>query len=98
MERSRVLDRFLGEIRHAPRLHHPNVVTAYPISSDAAIAFSREFYRALATVLAVNAAIADARKGLFLDEESTRWTNRSWFMPVVFRRAPDGRLFDITVR
>src|SRR5262249_8244723 len=31
MNRSGVLDRFLGEIRHAARLHHPNVVTAYSV-------------------------------------------------------------------
>src|SRR5262249_19161307 len=31
MDRSGVLDRFLGEIRHAARLHHPNIVTAYAV-------------------------------------------------------------------
>jgi len=74
------------------------VAMRYPILDDAAITFSREFYRALASGLAVDAAVADARKGLFLDEESTRRTNRSWFMPVVLMRAPDGRLFDVADR
>ena len=31
VNRRGVLDRFLGEIRHAARLHHPNVVTAYSV-------------------------------------------------------------------
>ena len=31
INRSGVLDRFLGEIRNAARLHHPNVVTAYSV-------------------------------------------------------------------
>ena len=29
INRRGVLDRFLGEIRHAAQLHHPNIVTAY---------------------------------------------------------------------
>src|ERR1700757_1974087 len=29
LNRSGVLDRFLGEIRNAARLHHPNIVGAY---------------------------------------------------------------------
>src|SRR6202044_3220909 len=29
ISRRGVIDRFLGEIRNAARLHHPNVVTAY---------------------------------------------------------------------
>ncbi|MFI5454894.1 MAG: CHAT domain-containing protein [Isosphaerales bacterium] len=83
----------------APRLVRagiPAVVAMrYPILDDAAITFSREFYRALASGLAVDAAVADARKGLFLDEESRKKADRSWFMPVLFMRAPDGRLFNI---
>ena len=31
INRRGVLDRFLGEIRNAARLHHPNVVTAYSV-------------------------------------------------------------------
>ncbi len=31
INRRGVLDRFLGEIRHAAQLHHPNVVTAYSV-------------------------------------------------------------------
>jgi hypothetical protein len=83
----------------APRLVQagmPAVVAMrYPILDDAAITFSREFYRALASGLAVDAAVADARKGLFLDEESSKQTDRTWFMPVLFMNAPDGRLFEI---
>ncbi len=31
LSRSGAIDRFVGEIRHAARLHHPNVVTAYTV-------------------------------------------------------------------
>jgi CHAT domain-containing protein len=86
----------------APRLVRagiPAVVAMrYPILDDAAVTFSREFYRALASGLAVDAAVGDARKGLFLDEESQKKADRSWFIPVLFMRAPDGRLFDIADR
>jgi hypothetical protein len=88
-----------GLVGVAPRLVRagiPAVVAMrYPILDGAAIAFSREFYRALASGLAVDAAVADARKGLFLEEGSETRTDRAWFMPVLFMRAPDGRLFDI---
>ncbi len=95
-----------GEVRGltgmAPRLVQagiPAVVAMrYPIFDDAAITFSREFYRALASGLAVDSAIADARKGLFLAEESKGRTYRAWFMPVLFMRASDGSLFDIADR
>jgi hypothetical protein len=91
-----------GPVGVAPRLVRagiPAVVAMrYPIVNDAAITFSREFYRALSSGLAVDAAVADARKGLFLDEESSQKSDRDWFMPVVFMRAPDGKLFDIVER
>ena len=68
------------------------VAMRYPIKDEAAITFSREFYRALAARFAVDAAVADARGGLFLEWGAD---HRSWFTPVVFMRAPDGRLFDL---
>jgi hypothetical protein len=80
----------------APRLVQvgvPAVVAMrYPIADAAAITFSREFYRALSTGFAVDAAAADARKGLFLE-----WGegNRAWLTPVVFMRTPDGRIFEV---
>jgi CHAT domain-containing protein len=83
----------------APRLVQAGmsavVAMRYPIKDGAAITFSREFYRALASGLAVDAAVADARRGLFLEWGAD---HRSWFTPVVFMRAPDERLFDIDDR
>lgn len=83
----------------APRLVQAGmsavVATRYPIKDGAAITFSREFYRALAAGFAVDAAVADARGGLFLEWGAD---DRSWFTPVVFMLAPDGKLFDIIDR
>lgn len=73
------------------------VAMRYSILDDAAITFSREFYRALASGMSVDVAVADIRKRLFLDEESTRrpieLVHAGYFM-----LAPDGRLFDIADR
>jgi hypothetical protein len=41
----------------------------------------------------VDAAAADARKGIFLERGDD---DRSWFTPVVFMRTPDGRLFNFS--
>jgi catechol 2,3-dioxygenase-like lactoylglutathione lyase family enzyme len=64
----------------------------YPIADAAAITFSREFYRALSTGFAVDAAAADARKGLFLERGED---DRAWLTPVAFMRTPDGRIFEV---
>jgi CHAT domain-containing protein len=81
----------------APRLVRdgiPAVVAMrYEIVDDAAITFSHRFYWALACGWAVDAAVAWARKGLFLEEESSTRSDRSWFKPVVFMHAGDGRVF-----
>jgi formylglycine-generating enzyme required for sulfatase activity len=68
------------------------VAMQYPMPDHAALIFSREFYRSLALGYPVDAAIAEARKGIFLEVGGD---TQDWGIPVLFLRAQDGHLFDI---
>jgi len=68
------------------------VAMQYPMPDQAALIFSREFYRSLALGFPVDAAIAEARKGIFLEVGGD---TQDWGIPVLFLRAQDGYLFDI---
>ncbi|MEO7269735.1 MAG: CHAT domain-containing protein [Knoellia sp.] len=63
------------------------VAMQFPISDDAAAAFSGGFYGALADGLPIDQAATAARKGLIADFAT------EWATPVLFLRAPDGRVF-----
>jgi formylglycine-generating enzyme required for sulfatase activity len=63
----------------------------YEITDDAAIAFARTFYEALADNLPVDTAVADARNAMTLRNRFSL----EWGTPVLYLRAPDGRLFDL---
>src|SRR3954453_23928945 len=67
------------------------VAMQYEITDDAAIEFSRDFYEALAGGIAVDEALAEARKGVALAIPGTL----EWGTTVLFMRAADGILFDI---
>jgi CHAT domain-containing protein len=59
------------------------------ISDRAAIVFAREFYSAVADGMPVDAAVAEGRKAITIDDvESVEWAT-----PVLYMRSPDGRLF-----
>lgn len=60
------------------------------VSDEAAIIFSQEFYSAMAVGYPVDAALAEARKAIFAQVNELEWGT-----PVLFMRAPDGRIFDI---
>lgn len=60
------------------------------VSDAAAIALSQEFYGALADGYAVDSALVEARKAVFAAGNEVEWA-----VPVLFMRAPDGRLFDL---
>jgi hypothetical protein len=64
------------------------VAMQFPISDGAATAFTGEFYGALADGLPVDQAATSARKALLADYAA------EWATPVLFLRAPDGRVFD----
>jgi hypothetical protein len=67
------------------------VAMQYEITDDAAIEFSRSFYEALADGMAVDAALAEARKGVALAIPNTL----EWGTPVLYMRSPDGVLFKL---
>lgn len=68
------------------------VAMQYAIPDDAALIFAREFYQSLALGYPVDAAIAEARRGLFLHSGGNA---PDWGSPVLFLRAADGRLFQV---
>lgn len=68
------------------------VAMQFPISDEAAIAFSQEFYHRLAAGDPVDAAVAEGRMAVYLaDTQSLEWGT-----PVLFMRTPNGRLFDVS--
>jgi tetratricopeptide (TPR) repeat protein len=62
-----------------------------PISDLAAIRFSKALYGQLARGLAVEAAVAEGRRALYVDDRESP----AWGTPVLFMRVRDGRLFDV---
>jgi hypothetical protein len=62
------------------------------ITDDAAIEFTRAFYEALSDGLAVDAAVAEARKAMSLAVNNTV----EWGVPVLYMRASSGRIFDVS--
>ncbi len=69
------------------------VAMQYSIYDDTAIKFSREFYRTLAVGFPVDAAISEARRGIYIDCGAER---RDWGIPVLFMRSPDGVILKLT--
>ena len=62
----------------------------FAISDQAAITLAREFYTALAAGLPVDAALTEARKGIFADNHTIEWGT-----PVLYMRTSDGQIFDV---
>lgn len=67
------------------------IAMQYEITDRAAIEFSRSFYEALVNGMAVDAAVAEARKAVSIGVNNTI----EWGTPVLFLRAADGLIFDI---
>ena len=63
----------------------------HPISDDAAVVFSREFYGGLAGGLPVDGAVAEGRKAMSLLSGG----GFEWGTPVLHMRSADGQLFDL---
>ncbi len=85
-------DPFSGMAQHLVQQGIPAVIAMQaPISDTAALIFSQEFYSALAFGYPVDAALAEARKAIF-----TQGNEVEWGTPVLFMRAAEGKIFDVT--
>lgn len=66
------------------------VAMQVPIAENAAFAFSREFYGALADGWPVDAAVQEGRRSIMTDLGNS-WSQRvDWAIPTLYMRAPDG--------
>jgi len=85
-------DPFAGVAQELVRQRLPAVIAMqFEISDEAAVALSHEFYLALAEGYPVDAALAQARRALYTQSPDVEWGT-----PVLYLRAPDGRIFDVT--
>jgi DNA-binding beta-propeller fold protein YncE len=90
--RSDASDPFAGVAQSLIQQGLPAVVAMqFEITDDAAIIFAREFYGAIADSYPLEAALAEAR-GAIRDEGNLT----EWGTPVLYSRAPDGHLFNLT--
>ena len=64
------------------------VAMQFPISDTAAVAFTSSFYGAVSGGIPLDQAATWARKALLVSHPG------EWATPVLFLRAPDGRVFD----
>ncbi len=84
-------DPFAGTAQSLVQQGIPAVIAMqFEITDEAAIALAHEFYTALADGYPVDAALAEARKAIFAQDNDVEWGT-----PVLYLRAPDGRIFDI---
>jgi len=85
-------DPFAGTAQSLVQQGIPAVIAMqFEISDEAAISLAHEFYEAVADSYPVDAALGEARKALFAEGHGVEWGT-----PVLYLRAPDGRIFDVT--
>ncbi|MEZ4726420.1 MAG: SUMF1/EgtB/PvdO family nonheme iron enzyme [Caldilineaceae bacterium] len=85
-------DPFAGVAQHLVLQGIPAIIAMqFEITDDAAILLAQEFYAALADGDAVEAALAEARKAIFVAGHEVEWGT-----PVLYSRASDGHLFIVT--
>jgi streptogramin lyase len=66
------------------------IAMQFEITDRAAILFAQHLYDSLAAALPIDAALAEARKAIWADDNDVEWAT-----PVLFMRVADGRLFDV---
>ncbi len=89
--RSSRTDPFAGTAQNLIQQGIPAVIAMqFEVTDEAAISLSREFYGAVADGYPVDAALAEARKAIFAAGNDVEWGT-----PVLYLRAPDGRIFDV---
>lgn len=89
--RSAQVDPFAGTAQQLVQHGVPAVIAMqYSVTDGAATELAHRFYRALARSYPVDAALAQARKGIYIQGNYLEWGT-----PVLFLRAPDGQLFTV---
>jgi outer membrane protein assembly factor BamD (BamD/ComL family) len=84
-------DPFAGAAQSLVQQGLPAVIAMqFEVTDQAAVTFSREFYSAVADGYPVDAALAEARKGIFATGNDVEWGT-----PVLYMRLPDGKVFDV---
>lgn len=84
-------DPFAGVAQSLLQQGVPGVIAMqFEISDDTANIFAASFYQALALGCPVDAALAEVRKTIFANDNEIEWGT-----PVLYLRAPDGRIFDV---
>jgi hypothetical protein len=89
--RTSKLDPFAGSAQTLVQQGIPAVIAMqFEIADDVASIFAHEFYGALADGYPIDAALTEARKAIFAGGRDVEWGT-----PVLYLRAPDGRIFDV---
>jgi len=89
--RSSKSDPFAGSAQSLVQQGIPAVIAMqFEIADDVASTFAHEFYGALADGYPIDAALTEARKAIFAAGREVEWGT-----PVLYLRAPDGRIFDV---
>ena len=84
-------DQFAGVAQSLLQQGVPAVVAMqFEISDEAALTFAREFYGAFAEGFPVEAALAEARKSMFAQQNDSEWAT-----PVLYLRSPGSSIFEI---
>jgi hypothetical protein len=84
-------DPFAGTAQSLVQQGIPAVIAMqFEVTDEAAICFTREFYASIASGYPVDAALAESRKAIFAEVSEIEWGT-----PVLYMRAPDGRIFEI---
>ena len=89
--RSSRTDPFAGTAQSLVQQGIPAVIAMqFPVTDEAAITFSNEFYSTLADGYPVDAALTEARRAVFAQGNEVEWGT-----PVLYLRAPDGCIFNV---
>ena len=89
--RSSKQDPFAGSAQTLVQQGIPAVIAMqFEIADDVAQTFAHDFYGALADSYPIDAAVTEARKAIFAMGREVEWAT-----PVLYLRAPDGRIFDV---
>jgi hypothetical protein len=74
------------------------VAMQLPVEDKSAVAFSREFYSALADGWPVDAAVQEGRRSIIAAQGDGGYQRIDWAVPTLYMRAPDGVILGVRPR